>query len=321
MKGGVVSGGRDRSPGGRPASRPSVLPIVAAPCGSVSKACQQQRGRARRLLSTELEFVAAAEFKTAGDGPPPWRDDIPWRGRSLREYLRGLDESYLLSHDEERALFREMNYAKFVASRLRSRLDPEQPCGATMDRIDRLCELACAIRNRIVFVSMKLAISIVRRIAGADQRFDELLSEGYMTLLRAVEKFDYSRGFRFSTYATHAVQRAVYQFFSRRQRRRVEQGIADLEALGEPDFRCDRSQERALARNLKTLDSLVEDLEPRDRYIVESRFGLGALKRPLTLQRVADQLGISRERVRQLETRAIGRLRSAAAEAGLEPPL
>jgi RNA polymerase primary sigma factor len=140
--------------------------------------------------------------------------------------------------------------------------------------------------------------------------------------LRAVENFDFDRGFRFSTYATRAIRRNLYRLLVQRQKERkryasgVEDDLLDLSderngpLLNETRWHELRS---TLARMMKRLDS-------REREIIRARFGLGKQDEAETLQSLATRLGVCKERVRQLEKRAMTKLQAMAGEERIEEP-
>ncbi len=91
-------------------------------------------------------------------------------------------------------LFRKMNYLKYQAHQLRRRLDPAARRTADLDEIERLQEEALAVKNQIIRANLRLVVSIAKRHVGPSNNFFELVSDGNMSLIRAVEKFDFSPG-------------------------------------------------------------------------------------------------------------------------------
>ncbi|MCR9116947.1 MAG: sigma-70 family RNA polymerase sigma factor [bacterium] len=175
------------------------------------------------------------------------------------------------------------------------------------------------VRNHIVAQSMRLVFSIAGKFAGPLCTRDDLISEGSVALLRAAKAFDVSRGFRFSTYATHAIRNALIRCIKQRQRLVAFEPSA-YEASELVDDAPEVSPDEAKQR-FKGLNRILGRLGDRDQLIIKSRYGLGEEHSECTLQRLADHLEISRERVRQLEMRALCRLREFAAEEGFDPPL
>lgn len=282
--------------------------------------------RARQIVDREIDFIfnpafddASAEAELLAE-PEDSRPASARRPVGLPAYLASLYEVGLLSPADEVALFRKMNYLKFRANRLRVRLDPERPDRAAIVEYDRLLAAEKRIRNRIARSNLRLVVSIARTFADRDNPFDDLVSDGNLALLHAIAKFDYGRGFRFSTYATHAIRRAFYRQVRQKQRRssRVTIGSPDLlnEAQDRPSLRPAADQEYRQFQRL--LEEMPERLDERERAILTARFGLDGDEKGLTLHRVAKKLGICKERVRQLQNRAIDKLRDLAAELNFE---
>ena len=123
----------------------------------------------------------------------------------LPAYVASLYEVPLLTREQEAHLFRKMNYLKYEASKLRDTLDVDRPKRRLMDRIENLYEESVATKNQIISANLRLVVSIAKRYVGPAVDFFELVSDGNLSLIRAVEKFDVSRGNRFSTYATWAI--------------------------------------------------------------------------------------------------------------------
>jgi len=110
----------------------------------------------------------------------------------------------LLSKEEERYLFYRMNYAKFVAEGLWMKRSRRRRC--VLDQMESLLDEATRIRNRIVESNLRLVVSIAKHFADSTAPLDERVSEAILPLIRAVELFDISRGYCFSTYATNAIR-------------------------------------------------------------------------------------------------------------------
>lgn len=100
-----------------------------------------------------------------------------------------------------------------------------------MDEIDKLLELVEQIRSQLVNSNMRLVGSIARKFSSQNCDVDDLSSDGCMILLAAIDRFDYSRGFRFSTYATHSIQRHFYRVWKTRQHGRSGFQIPELQII------------------------------------------------------------------------------------------
>jgi RNA polymerase primary sigma factor len=285
--------------------------------------------RAHRLLEQKLEYMPhpsfddpAAEPEILGPMPEPADGRAPRRTRppkGLPPYLASLYEVPLLSREQEAHLFRKMNYLKYQAAALRAALDPARARTAELDRIERLQEEALAVKNQVIRSNLRLVVSIAKRHVGPGNNFFELVSDGNMSLIRAVEKFDYARGNKFSTYASWAIMNKFTRSIPEEYRRRERFATGFEEVFkGAADDRVDeRESEAARAHSQETVRGMLGRLDERERRIIISRYGLeGAEER--TLEQLGRELGVTKERVRQIESRAHNKLRKFAAEQELE---
>jgi RNA polymerase primary sigma factor len=217
-------------------------------------------------------------------------------------------------------LFLKMNYLKYRASKLREALDPPSARASDLDEIERLQGEAVAVKNQIVHANLRLVVSIARRRAGPDRIFLELVSEGNLSLMLAVEKFDPSRGFRFSTYASCAIMRNLARatgLEGRRRQRFVTGYQAVFEAAADPAT-DEPGRERGRHGHQEAVLKMLVLLSDRERRIIVSHFGLeGASEK--TLRQLGEELGISKERVRQIESGVRQKLCKFALEQGLDP--
>jgi RNA polymerase primary sigma factor len=274
-------------------------------------------------MRKEIDFIPHPDFPDAGD-----REDgnvaatLQAAQKSakapadLPAHLRRLCEADLLTHEQERALFREMNLLKYRAYSLRSALNPEKAGLQDIEAIETLIARSQVIRDHIVKANMRLVISIVKKFVTPQQTFDDMLSEGTFTLMQAVDKFDFDRGFRFSTYAYRSIARSAYRSIAA-ARQEAARFARDAEewAPEQEEARSSSSMSDHVWSNLRELTaSLLDRLDRRERFIIRSRYALGAHRKVRTCQYLADRLGISKERVRQLEQRAVAKLRGMVDE-------
>ncbi len=253
------------------------------------------------------------------DGRAPRRTKAP---KGLPPYLASLYEVPLLSREQEAHLFRKMNFLKYQANALRDgdRPDPGQDRRARPDRA--LQEETLAVKNQIIRSNLRLVVSIAKRHVGPSNNFFELVSDGNMSLIRAVEKFDYSRGNKFSTYASWAIMKNFARTIPEENYRR-DRFVTGHEEMFEAaaDNRTDeREYESALKRMQDAVKGMLGRLDDRERRIIVSRFGLGGASEQ-TLEQLGRELGITKERVRQIESRAQEKLRKFAGEEKLELPM
>ena len=161
----------------------------------------------------------------------------------------------------------------------------------------------------------------VRHVSSADEFF-ELVSDGNMSLIRAAEKFDYARGNKFSTYASWAIMknyaRTIPEGFKQRDRFRTSH---DEMFTSTEEFRGDRyAQESAQQLRESQVGRMLDSLDEREQKIIISRFGLDYSQEPQTLKEVGAKLGVTKERIRQIEARALNKLRLAAQDQKVELP-
>ena len=194
---------------------------------------------------------------------------------------------------------------KHLALEIRQKIDPSRAKTSDLDEIERLQEEALAVKNQIIRSNLRLVVSIAKRHVGPSNNFFELVSDGNMSLIRAVEKFDFSRGNKFSTYASWAIMKNFARTIPEENYRR-DRFVTGHEEMFEAaaDNRTDEHEyESALKRMQEAVKGMLGRLDERERKIIISRFGLGGVSEQ-TLEQLGRELGITKERVRQIESRA-----------------
>jgi RNA polymerase primary sigma factor len=286
-----------------------------------SRATPQQSQTKVEPQSTGIDYIYSKEFESkAADSaiiraskrvsPPATEVEKLPRASGNQAYFSGLYEVPLLSADEERELFRRFNYLKFKANRiLRAQ---KKPSAKNRKQYDRFIAEANETREQLVRANLRLVISIAKRFVSTDNAFDDLVSDGNLALIRSVEKFNYELGNRFSTYATYAIQRAVFRAISQR-RLRNRRFITEDTGL---DAAVDDEETKVLnTLQISSLHELLEEmfaeLDAREQHIVRKRFGFDDSE-PKSFKELGDEMGVCKERVRQIQTRAIGKLLTMA---------
>ena len=278
------------------------------------------QARARVWMQREIAFIDHSSFRSR-DAEPLTEvrafvdrlDELPLQTEmpdKLPSHLRRLCEVPLLSAEEERVLFRRMNYLKYHANLIRVRLREGAVRREDLDTIESLLQAADQIRNRIVRANMRLVMSIVKHYITDSMAFDDLLSEGAAALLRAAEKFDFGRGFRFSTYVTKVVRREVFRLVMASKRQSDRYATGSWEFLGEQSEETidEVDNEVDLAALRSDLLEFFARLDPREQSVLSARFGMDGADRTPSLNDLGRRMGVSKERVRQLEMRALRKL-------------
>lgn len=282
--------------------------------------------RARDRKSKAVDFIDSEEFalpdaRQVALGDPALRHphdeaNPPKRvPRDLPPYLQQLFRLPLLTPAGERALFRKMNYLKAQAAARVEALEPETATAAELDEIEALLASAEEVKKQIVQANLRLVVSIAKRHANPQQDFFEIVSDGNVSLMRAVDKFDYSRGFKFSTYASWAIMKNYARSMPEQRHHydRYQTGRDEyLETVAGPAW--DELDDNSLGLVRQALERMLATLDERERQILQQRYGLDRRGEPETLEQIGKRFGVSKERVRQLEARAMEKLRSDFAD-------
>jgi RNA polymerase primary sigma factor len=305
------------------AGSPRVRPAAEGPSPGLRIFEPDSRtARARRILGRELTYIAHPSFDDPGardailapmpapaDGLTPLR---PGATAGVPTYLAGLCEAPLLSGAQEAHLFRKMNYLRFLAERTRARLDPARAEPRDLEEVARWHGEAVAVRDQIIRANLRLVVSIAKRHAGSHDDIPELVSDGNVALIRAVDLFDYARGNRFSTYASWAIINGF------RRRKREQNNLARLVTGHEERLKAtadtradDHDRENAHQQLQCKVERLLGRLDDRERRIITGRYGIGGADEK-SLKQIGKELGICQERVRQIEARAQDKLRGLA---------
>ncbi len=274
--------------------------------------------------SAELIDAMAAE-SALPDVPSAEQLRVP---RDLPPLLASLYRTPLLGKAGERALFLKYNFHKFQFVSARRRLDPEFARSADLRRMEAHLRDAHEVKNKIVQANLRLVVSVAKRHVRPGLDLMELVSDGTLTLMRAVEGFDVHRGNRFSTYATLALMKGFARSVPAMQVANRRAGGASDELPGRPLHEMDHEMDEARvgmnADRLADRDDvrhLLSHLSERERRVVSEHFGLShdvgmsqpeRIRQPASYEQLGRQMGISQQRVRQIERAALAKLRQAA---------
>jgi len=222
----------------------------------------------------------------------------------------------LLSKADEAQLFLRYNYARFRLSRLAEK----QRKRATRSRALAMLEWhdrTQKVRGDLVAANMSLVVAMARRTRIPNVGFPELISEGNMALLRAIGKFDVSRGFKFSTYACRAILQGFNRMAGKTARHNSRFGVQfdpDLET-SDQDVHKHEIQRVAVIEDLQEIVAKNRaELSQTEWTVVVERFGLAGRGKGKTLAKVGKMLGLSNERVRQIQKEALAKIRKVLNE-------
>jgi RNA polymerase sigma factor (sigma-70 family) len=280
------------------------------------------------VMAEAMDFMPAPEFarsnaerKIFTEAPSIRRPKVDWYCPLMHEERatgRGHD-SLLLTGAQERVLFMQFNYARYRIARVQKALR-----GATIEtrearEVLHWAHAAARLRDQIAEINLGLVLAMAKRVRNADIEFADLISEGNMALMRAVDKFDCTRGFKFSTYACRAILKAFSRHGIKQTKHRQRFPTEFDPALERGDhpgiIRAEHERECASEVGW-LLESNQADLTSLEREVIECRFGINA---PIasalpTLEQIGASLGVTKERVRQIQIRALEKLRSAYME-------
>ena len=222
-----------------------------------------------------------------------------------------------LSHEKEHHLFLRFNYARLqVITILRDHAGKRLSAPATRKLLAWGHRMLSA-RGVIVRLNLPLVLAMAKRTRLSNMDFNELISEGNMALLRSVEKFDCSRGCKFSTYSCRAILKSFSRVAMRASRYRGTFPTSFDPAMERSDF-VERQRESMAGDCVDELKEIflqnLAGLSEVERTVISQRFALAVAapeSGPKTLEQVGTMIGVTKERVRQIQNNALKKMRVA----------
>jgi RNA polymerase primary sigma factor len=221
-------------------------------------------------------------------------------------------DSKLRTADEVR-LFLRYNYARFRLAQLGHDAQP-QPTEEQTAEMQRWYQRAMKLRSQLTGANLALVIAMAKRTKIPDVDFSELISEGNVALLRAIEKFDVSRGFKFSTYACRVILKSFSRMANKALKHRVRFGVEfdpTMEPGDQVEIKHRQVQNDALSRLHEILLRNHAELSKPEQRVIDRRFALTEGGKRKTLAVVGQEMGVSKERIRQIQRSALAKLRRA----------
>ena len=321
-----------------------------------------------RLLTDEGIEIVDPPAEEAADAPRSVTADSSQRagtGDLVRIYLREIGRVPLLTAQDEVELAKSIEAGLFAEEKLQGGFPV---LDAHRTELGELAADGLRAKQRLIEANLRLVVSIAKRYIGRGLVFLDLIQEGNLGLIRAVEKFDYTKGYKFSTYATWWIRQAITRAIADQARtiripvhmvetinkmarvqrqlhqdlgreatpdeiaaemgltpdrvaeiQRIAQEPVSLQSpIGEEDsdlgdFIEDADavvpiEAAAFIMLQDQLEQILDTLSPREQKIIQLRFGLMD-GHPRTLEEVGQEFGVTRERIRQIESKTLAKLR------------
>jgi RNA polymerase primary sigma factor len=325
----------------------------------------------KALADEGVEVIEAAPDEAEPEDPRPAAADAARRaatGDLVRIYLREIGRVPLLTAQDEVELAKAIEAGLFAEEKIHCGFAAGGVNGPFMGELSVVSAEGLRAKQRLIEANLRLVVSIAKRYIGRGLVFLDLIQEGNLGLIRAVEKFDYTKGYKFSTYATWWIRQAITRAIADQARtiripvhmvetinkmariqrqlhqdlgrepspdeiaaemglhpdrvaeiQRIAQEPVSLQSpIGEEDsdlgdFIEDADavvpmEAAAFIMMQDQLDRVLDNLSLREQRIIQLRFGLTD-GHPRTLEEVGQEFGVTRERIRQIESKTLAKLR------------
>lgn len=307
-------------------ARTSKAPVIRAT--PIPRALREQ---AETVLAGNYAFMDSPAYKRKGIEKELFEEterDLPlvaWYQPTRDEAVNGATVStpQLMNAAEERLMFLRYNYSKLRLTKLQKQAKTD---GLTKELAEELVEWhrKCEhFREYLTRTNLALVLAMAKRTRLGDVDFSEIVSEGNMALLRAVDKFNIDRGFKFSTYACRAILKAfsrTAQKHSKHRQRFPVEFEPDLEKSDWTDKKRDNVEDDLVDELKQIVDRNLAHLSNIEQTVIKQRFNWDqAQETPLTLEEVGRIIGVTKERVRQIQNKALIKIRRLIEDGVLKP--
>jgi RNA polymerase primary sigma factor len=239
-----------------------------------------------------------------------------FKDRSPLELVNGGGDGGTLSAAHEILLFQQFNYARLRVARLMQACVNRPLSEVEVFELLAWTHRAMAAREVIAGVNMPLVLAMAKRTRLMCLDYNELVSEGNFALLRSIDKFDCSRGFKFSTYACRAILKSFSRVAMRAARYRGQFPTEFDPFLEKSDFSERKRDDTASLCVEEIRDILLRnraELNDMEQTVIRERFALtggqDGTAKPKTLEQVGELIGVTKERVRQIQNKALRKIR------------
>ena len=364
-------------------------PVVAAPAASTEPeaADTEADGDGEVIDDRQVEALGASILQSVaggGEAVPAGaivikssdEEDVPIVSTTItgatadpvKDYLKQIGKVALLNAEQEVQLAWRIEAGLFAEEKL-SELTQREKTTKLARELHEIAKDGQRAKNHLLGANLRLVVSLAKRYTGRGMQFLDLIQEGNLGLIRAVEKFDYTKGFKFSTYATWWIRQAITRAMADQARtiripvhmvevinklaRVQRQMLQDLGREPTPEElarELDMTPEKVVEVQKygrepislhtplgedgdsefgdliedteavvpadavgftmlqRQLESLLDSLSEREAGVIRMRFGLGD-GMPKTLDQIGDTFGVTRERIRQIESKTMAKLR------------
>jgi len=297
--------------------------IVLRSNGRVPRAL---RAQIETLLAENYAFMDSPVFKQRGIEKELFNFEVepalpltswyqPTR-EEIADQLKGTPQ--LMKAPEEKLMFLRFNYSKFRLTKLQKKLLKDGIDKETAEQFLEWHRRFEHFREYLVRTNLALVLAMAKRTRLGDTDFAEIVSEGNMALLRAVDKFNVERGFKFSTYACRAILKAFSRTAMKSSRHKSRFPVEfepDLEKSDWSDRKRDMVEEDCVDELKQIVDRNLAELSDVEQTVIRRRFNWQQQEEnPLTLEEVGKIIGVTKERVRQIQNKALLKIRNVMEE-------
>ncbi len=283
---------------------------------------RELRERVMALLEENFSYMDSPTFRRKNVEQELFTEDaereLPLTSwyQPTRDDLGGLSSTppQLMKTAEERMMFLRFNYCKKRLSPMQKQIRAgELTAAMAREFLDWHRKLE-HFREYLVRTNLALVLAMAKRTRLGDTDFAEIVSEGNMALLRAVDKFSIDRGFKFSTYACRAILKAFSRTAMKASKHRTRFPVEfepEMEQSDWADRRRDQVEDDCIDELKAIVDRNLADLSSVEQTVIRRRFNWKqAEESPLTLEEVGKIIGVTKERVRQIQNKALAKIRN-----------
>jgi RNA polymerase sigma factor (sigma-70 family) len=295
-----------------------------APAGAPALAPTQQE-ELKQVLAAPIDFVDNEELhkpnaykKLFDEAPEIPQPNTSWYHPVMEDLSseRGIKSvvNVVLTAKQEQALFLQFNYARYRVAKCQKAIGDKPVTDKQAEELLHWYHMSMRLRDQIAQSNLALVLAMAKRVRHSDMDFADLISEGNMALLRAIDKFNVARGFKFSTYACRAILKAFSRSGMKHSQYRQLFPTDFDPALERSDFqrrKYDDHEFDCADEVLRIVTTNRADLTDVEQAVISHRFALNRQDQavPLTLEQVGQIVGLTKERVRQIQNKALEKIR------------